>query len=1363
MARFLSIVLLPFCFIVTAQADIYSASNALSRGDYETAVIEFTKLAEKGDASAQANLGYMYYAGEGVPQDYEKAVHWYRKAAVQGNKDAQYNLAVSYAFGEGTKQDLTEAAIWYRRAGEQNHVVSQYSLAISYAYGEGVPQDQKEAARWFKKAADQGYARAQVNLGSMYHTGEGVDQDYIEAARWYRMAADRGDATAQYNLGAMYRSGKGVEQNYAQAKRWFRQSADQGYAAAQNELASLERSAAANVATRTIQTKPELPTVKETAPEPELTPTKKREPIEEKVVVQKTEPEEPTQTISPEISESNKKPLFSVEKEGLLSLDESKLDIPEPDTTIEPEPEVEEEIVTQAEEIIPVETVVEETEIAVVSESGSASSAIHNALGLPAPTDTPPVDEEAESSGGFFSKLFSTKETTEAEPSLAETEAIVETVNVESVGKIEEEIITESEVKEDVILAPRVYPEDVKAADLATIEEARVVDEVIEAAPEQEVEEIKADDIAVVSESESNTSAIHNALGLPAPTTDEETESSDGFFDRLFSSNQSTETETELTEADEPVVEIEEEIITESEVKASEIAKNEESPSDELTSSENSWADTASDTSDTINEGESSGGLFSAIGDFFSGSDKKTEAAISEVEVENDDMLIAKVEEPDPSIEEIELAQEAEIDLTQYSVDAGRRALTNNDYDEALQQFKPLAEAGDSEAQSYLGSLYYVGKGVTKDFNEAYDWYKKSADQGNRDAQYSIGNMYLLGEGVEQNNSDAEKWYLLASEQGHIAAKNNLASLKKLESLNQKNQLQLDAISAEQKAKEEVISESIETSEEIAILDEETTELDTETAIEEEKKPGLLGFLGGLFGSNSAENRATQEVEDNANEAITESELPEVVELEQANANINTYALGESPSAEPLHTLSNEEVTEDSQDIPDSSETDSIIEEEQSSNIASLDETQSSTSESPGFFKSLFGNDDLEKTNEVDSIKLESSKETESINADLVEPEEIMTVKTEIDEIEESVNESDDTLAETVEEQVNTEKSEGLFGFIGNIFSSEDKSETKNGEAKAAEEIAMLEQESEQTSINIDEAITEELAKETIAITEIERLRPLATQGDQEAQYQLGALYYSGNDAKQDYSQAALWYRRAAQQGNVDAQYSLGNMFLMGEGITQDDNQAAHWYALAAEQGHDSAKHNLENLQKTQVSSPQTEIQTVTSSDQLISLDDENTTELAISSDTSGKLEYEQGLAYVFGDGVAQNDRMAFNLFYEAAEKGYVLAQYKVGVAFAYGEGVRQDQKKAAEWYRKSAEQGYTIAQRNLAMMYLDGKGVEQNKVQALAWYQVVASAGNALDLRRRDTLKSELTELELSESQELSKQISSRLANPSL
>ena len=51
--------------------------------------------AERGDASAQYALGYMYASGNGVEKDKTEAARWYRKAAEQGHAMAQYALGLS--------------------------------------------------------------------------------------------------------------------------------------------------------------------------------------------------------------------------------------------------------------------------------------------------------------------------------------------------------------------------------------------------------------------------------------------------------------------------------------------------------------------------------------------------------------------------------------------------------------------------------------------------------------------------------------------------------------------------------------------------------------------------------------------------------------------------------------------------------------------------------------------------------------------------------------------------------------------------------------------------------------------------------------------------------------------------------------------------------------------------------------------------------------------------------------------------------------------------------------------------------------------------------------------------------------------
>ena len=67
-------------------------STAFKRGDYETALAMFTKAANKGDASAQFNLGLMYAKGLGVDANQEDALRWIKKSADLGFAPAKQYL-----------------------------------------------------------------------------------------------------------------------------------------------------------------------------------------------------------------------------------------------------------------------------------------------------------------------------------------------------------------------------------------------------------------------------------------------------------------------------------------------------------------------------------------------------------------------------------------------------------------------------------------------------------------------------------------------------------------------------------------------------------------------------------------------------------------------------------------------------------------------------------------------------------------------------------------------------------------------------------------------------------------------------------------------------------------------------------------------------------------------------------------------------------------------------------------------------------------------------------------------------------------------------------------------------------------------
>ena len=93
--------------------------------------------------------------------------------------------------------------------------------------------------------------------------------------------------------------------------------------------------------------------------------------------------------------------------------------------------------------------------------------------------------------------------------------------------------------------------------------------------------------------------------------------------------------------------------------------------------------------------------------------------------------------------------------------------------------------------------------------------------------------------------------------------------------------------------------------------------------------------------------------------------------------------------------------------------------------------------------------------------------------------------------------------------------------------------------------------------------------------TALHEWRPLAEQGNADAQNNLGAMYDDGHGVPQDYGQARQWYEKAAAQGYAIAQFNLGWLYDNGQGVPQDYGQARLWYEKAAAQGYANAQSNL--------------------------------------------------------------------------------------------------------------------------------------------------------------------------------------------
>ncbi|NKB37828.1 MAG: hypothetical protein GKR93_11765 [Gammaproteobacteria bacterium] len=188
-------------------------------------------------------------------------------------------------------------------------------------------------------------------------------------------------------------------------------------------------------------------------------------------------------------------------------------------------------------------------------------------------------------------------------------------------------------------------------------------------------------------------------------------------------------------------------------------------------------------------------------------------------------------------------------------------------------------------------------------------------------------------------------------------------------------------------------------------------------------------------------------------------------------------------------------------------------------------------------------------------------------------------------------------------------------------------------------------------------------------------LKPLAEDGDSEAQKMLGIIYDYGHGVKADSEKALHWYLLSAEQGHPAVQYQVGAKYFRGDGVKQNYTEAARWWEMAANGGQVDAQFNL-------------------------------------------------GLMYFRGLSIASDDEKAVDLFSRAAEQGHGHAQYSLAVMYAFGRGVSKDYETALSWFEKSAEQGIGQAQFNLGVFYENGYGVDRDKEIARDWYRKAAAQG---------------------------------------
>ena len=119
-------------------------------------------------------------------------------------------------------------------------------------------------------------------------------------------------------------------------------------------------------------------------------------------------------------------------------------------------------------------------------------------------------------------------------------------------------------------------------------------------------------------------------------------------------------------------------------------------------------------------------------------------------------------------------AQSNNLDGYEYFLLGSLANTIDQDVVAAQAYYRQAIAQNNAMAQSALGYMYHIGKGVTQSNDDAVHWYRLAAEQGYPNGQNNLAVMYRDGSGVPQSDTEAVNWYRKAAEQGYVFAQQNL-------------------------------------------------------------------------------------------------------------------------------------------------------------------------------------------------------------------------------------------------------------------------------------------------------------------------------------------------------------------------------------------------------------------------------------------------------------------------------------------------------------------------------------------------------------------------------------------------------------
>lgn len=240
-----------------------------------------------------------------------------------------------------------------------------------------------------------------------------------------------------------------------------------------------------------------------------------------------------------------------------------------------------------------------------------------------------------------------------------------------------------------------------------------------------------------------------------------------------------------------------------------------------------------------------------------------------------------------------------------------------------------------------------------------------------------------------------------------------------------------------------------------------------------------------------------------------------------------------------------------------------------------------------------------------------------------------------------------------------------------------------------------------------------------------------AEKGDPLAQYQVGYYLTSVRDGPiKNQEDGIKWLIKSAENGNEKAQFELGGIYYYGENVTTNEIEGMQWYLRAAEQENTDAINEIKNIfnngqgeEKFKSSAYQKASAFITKQAQ------ENNPELC----------FAESIKYFNGNGVEKNEEKGLELMRKSSDLGYSVASLALAQILLHGTGnIKKDEKTAVKLLLKVADEPNDstaqtaekiltapTAQRILGDCYFEGLGVDLDVKEAVKWYHKAAASGD--------------------------------------